>query len=183
MITERFKPVGWVVGVATAATILYLISLQVASERGRLEQIDHKIAIAKHDIRQLQTELGTRASLRQLERWNGEVLALSAPQAKQFLNSEAGLATVNRVALEGNVAPPIAVMAAVNDDSQTSTQSGGSSDSASQTVPVIFSKQDRALQQAITPKKPKADRVATLDDKLIERTATSGVKVKEKARP
>ena len=81
MIAQRFRPVGWVAGIALAATALYLVSLQVANERGRLEEIDRKIAHTSREIRQLQTEMGTRASLRQLERWNGEVLALSAPQA------------------------------------------------------------------------------------------------------
>lgn len=88
MIAQRFRPVGWVAGIAAAACILYLISLQVATQRGRLEEIDRKIAMTKRDIRQLQTELGTRASLRQLERWNSDVLALSAPKANQYLKDE-----------------------------------------------------------------------------------------------
>ena len=85
MIAQRFRPVGWVIGIAAAACILYMISLQVATQRGRLEEIDRKIAMTKRDIRQLQTELGTRASLRQLERWNSNVLSLSAPKANQYL--------------------------------------------------------------------------------------------------
>jgi hypothetical protein len=185
MITQRFRPVGWVAGVATAATILYLISLQVASERGRLEQIDRKIAMAKHDIRQLQTELGTRASLRQLERWNGDVLALSAPQAKQFLGSEAALATVDRGELGDAAAPPIAVMVSADVPSQTSVDA--TENQAGMPVlapaPATLSKQDRALQQAITPKKPKADRVAALDGALADRVSANGAKAKEKARP
>ena len=68
MIAHRFRPVVWVVGCAVAATALYTVSLGVASERTRLEDLDHKIAMTHRDIRQLQTELGTRASLRQLER-------------------------------------------------------------------------------------------------------------------
>ena len=91
MIAQRFRPVGWVAGIALAATALYLVSLQVANERGRLERIDKKIAATKREILQLQTEMGTRASLRQLERWNGEVLSLSAPQAEQYLSGEASL--------------------------------------------------------------------------------------------
>jgi hypothetical protein len=113
MIAQRFRPVVWVAGVALAATGLYLVSLQVASERGRLEAIDRKIAATKRDIRQLQTEMGTRASLRQLERWNGEVLSLSAPQAVQYLSSEAALASLNRDDI-GNVpsAPPPVMVSA-----------------------------------------------------------------------
>lgn len=137
MIAQRFRPVGWVAGVALAATGLYLVSLQVASERGRLEAIDRKIAATRRDIRQLQTEMGTRASLRQLERWNGEVLSLSAPQAGQYLKSEAALASLN----DGDIgkspsAPPLAMIAA---SAQLASAEGavpsGLADLAGQVVP------------------------------------------------
>ena len=112
MIAQRFRPVGWVLGVAVAACILYMISLQVATQRGRLEEIDRKIAMTKRDIRQLQTELGTRASLRQLERWNSDVLSLSAPKANQYLRDEEALATLDRSGLgEAPAAPPPVMMA------------------------------------------------------------------------
>jgi hypothetical protein len=113
MIAQRFRSLGWVGGVATAACALYLISLQVASERGRLEEIDRKIAATHREIRQLQTELGTRASLRQLERWNGESLALSAPSAVQYLGSEAALASLDASGLDQTPASPPPIMMAV----------------------------------------------------------------------
>ncbi len=95
MIAQRFKAVGWVAIVALAATFLYLISLQVAVERGKLEAVEAQISAAQREVRQLQTEMGTRASLRQLERWNGDVLALSAPKATQFVHDGAGLVALN----------------------------------------------------------------------------------------
>lgn len=113
MIAQRFRPVGWVAGVAVAACALYMISLQVASKRGKLEEIDRKIAETRREIRQLQTEMGTRASLRQLERWNGEVLALTAPAAGQYLPGEAALAAVSRDRLGPESAAPPPVMMAV----------------------------------------------------------------------
>lgn len=94
MIAHRLRPLGWVAAVALAALAFYLVSLRVASERGALEDVDHKILLAERDIRQLQTELGTRASLRQLERWNGEVLALAAPGAAQYLRDGVQLASL-----------------------------------------------------------------------------------------
>ena len=69
MIAHRFRPVFWVVGCAVAATALYTVSLGVASERTRLEDLDHKIAMTRRDIRQLQTELGTRAFTLGPELW------------------------------------------------------------------------------------------------------------------
>ena len=92
MIAQRLRPIGWVAAVAVAALTFYLVSLRVAAERGALEAVDRQIVYAQRDIRRLQTELGTRASLRQLERWNGEALALSAPRAGQYLESEFQLA-------------------------------------------------------------------------------------------
>jgi hypothetical protein len=111
MIGQFFRPLGWVAGVATAATCLYMVSLQVAAERGKLESVERQIASAQHDMRQLQTELGTRASLRQLEKWNGDVLALSAPKAQQFLHGEKELASLGSDAIDdGTPNAPPAVM-------------------------------------------------------------------------
>lgn len=113
MIAQRFRPVVWVVGCAFAATALYTVSLGVASERTRLDDLDRSIATTRRDIRQLQTELGTRASLRQLERWNGEVLALAAPAAGQFRATESALKTIDGSALPtGSFAPPPVMVAA-----------------------------------------------------------------------
>lgn len=92
MIAQGFKPVGWVAGVAAAALGCYMLSLQVASERSDLARVERQIVAAQQEIRSLQTELGTRGRLSQLERWNAEVLALSAPAAGQFLESEVRLA-------------------------------------------------------------------------------------------
>jgi hypothetical protein len=88
-----------------------MVSLQVAAERGKLESVERQIASAQRDMRQLQTELGTRASLRQLEKWNGDVLALSAPKAQQFLHGEKELASLGSSAIQdGTPNAPPAVM-------------------------------------------------------------------------
>ncbi len=151
MIAQRFRPVGWVAGVAAAATALYMISLQVASERGRLEAIDRKIAATHRDIRQLQTEIGTRASLRQLERWNGEVLALSAPNVQQFLQGEHALDSVDQTKL-GTAAAPPPVMVAVGSVAEAQPP-----EADKPAILAVFAKeppkpltaQDHAVQQAI----------------------------------
>ena len=114
MIAQRFRPVGWVAGVAVAATALYMVSLRVASERGRLETIDHKIASTQREIRQLQTELGTRASLRQLEKWNSETFSMSAPQVGQYLAGAHDLASVDQTQLGDKPSAPPPVMAAIS---------------------------------------------------------------------
>jgi hypothetical protein len=96
MMARGFKPVGWVAGVAAAALGCYMLSLNVASERADLARIERGIVMAKQDIRTLQTELGTRGRLQQLESWNANVLALSAPTSAQFIDSELTLARFDR---------------------------------------------------------------------------------------
>lgn len=83
---RSFRSVFMVASCAGAALGCYLVSLRVASERAALEDVETKIVLAQRDLRLLQTEIGTRGRLAQLERWNVKVLALSAPSADQFLN-------------------------------------------------------------------------------------------------
>jgi len=96
MIARGFKPVGWVAAVAGAALSCYMLSLNVAAERAELAKVERRIIAAKQEIRTLQTELGTRGRLQQLEHWNAEVLALSAPKSSQFLEDELMLARFDK---------------------------------------------------------------------------------------
>jgi hypothetical protein len=99
MIAKRFQSFQRLAACTCAVMGLYMVTSQVASERTDLDRVDRQILSARKDIRQLQTELGTRASLRQLERWNGEVLALTTPDADQFVSNERALATLDRTGI------------------------------------------------------------------------------------
>lgn len=188
MIAQRFRPVVWVVGCAFAATALYTVSLGVASERTRLEDIDRSIAMTRRDIRQLQTELGTRASLRQLERWNGEVLALAAPAAGQFRATEAALKTIDGSALptDGFAPPPVMVAAstrttpeagaAITAQAQPANARSAGVRTAAVTVVerevrVPQSSTEDAKKPAVVDKRPttKAQRFAMLDKALVDK--------------
>ncbi len=96
MIARGFKSVIWVATVGGAALSCYMVSLRVATERNELAKVERQIVAAKRDIRSLQTELGTRGRMTQLEQWNAEVLALSAPSSAQFLKDEFTLARLYR---------------------------------------------------------------------------------------
>ena len=85
MSARGFGSVLWAGAVAGAALGFYLVSLNVASERAELENVETRIALAQRDIRLLQTEIGTRGRLAQLERWNVKFIRLSAPTADQFV--------------------------------------------------------------------------------------------------
>jgi hypothetical protein len=92
MIARGFKPIGWVAAVGTAALGCYMLSLRVASERAELTSLQGRIVATRQQIRSLQTELGTRGRLQQLEQWNDDVLALAAPVSGQYLQSDVQLA-------------------------------------------------------------------------------------------
>lgn len=91
----RFKGLGWFLSGVVVVLGFYLVSLQVAAERKKVADVSRAIATAKRDIRALETEFNTRANLAQLERWNGEVLALTSPGADQFVADEAALARLD----------------------------------------------------------------------------------------
>ena len=93
---RSFHSVFMVASCAGAALGCYLVSLRVASERAKLESVETQIVLAQRDLRVLQTEIGTRGRLAQLERWNARVLALAAPSADQFLSGGFELARLAR---------------------------------------------------------------------------------------
>jgi hypothetical protein len=92
VIANGFKPVAWVAAVGAAALGCYMLSLRVAAERADVASLERRIVATQQQIRTLQTELGTRGRLQQLEQWNEEVLALSAPVSGQYLQSNVQLA-------------------------------------------------------------------------------------------
>ena len=94
MSARGFGSVLWAGAVAGAALGFYLVSLNVDSERAELEQVETRIELAQRDIRLLQTEIGTRGRLAQLERWNTKFIRLSAPNADQFVEGGFQLATM-----------------------------------------------------------------------------------------
>ena len=83
--SASFRSLTMAATCATAVLGCYLVSLRVASERAALEDVETRIVMAQRDLRVLQTEIGTRGRLSQLERWNAGAFALSAPAADQFL--------------------------------------------------------------------------------------------------
>jgi hypothetical protein len=62
------------------------------AQRDAIQKMRRQLAADTRAIRDLEAELRTRARLPQLERWNDEVLKMSAPAAGQFLRSPVHLA-------------------------------------------------------------------------------------------
>jgi hypothetical protein len=92
-----FRGLGWFgCGVAVALGC-YMVTSQGAFEHARLASLDANIARAEKDIRSLETEFNARANMLQLQRWNGDSLALAAPTAQQYLASETALADLDHM--------------------------------------------------------------------------------------
>ncbi len=112
MSAHGFKSLFMAASVAGAALGCYLVSLNVASERAKLERVEGKIVLAQREIRLLQTEIGTRGRLAQLERWNAGFIRLSAPTADQFLEGGFQLATMVKPAPKPSIEAPIVLASA-----------------------------------------------------------------------
>lgn len=96
MAVQGFKGLGWFLCGAIVAPACYLVNSYGAAEQAKLNATKAAIIQAQRDIRSLETEFDTRANMAQLERWNGDVLALAAPQPQQYLASEGQLASLNQ---------------------------------------------------------------------------------------
>ncbi|MEO6113033.1 MAG: hypothetical protein ABIP07_01110 [Sphingomicrobium sp.] len=112
MSARGFGSLIWAGAVAGAALGFYLVSLRVASERAALEGVETEIAMAQRDIRLLQTELGTRGRLAQLERWNVRFIRLSAPSADQFVDGGFQLATLVKPQARPAIEAPVVLASA-----------------------------------------------------------------------
>ncbi|MCY7339333.1 MAG: hypothetical protein LH465_05195 [Sphingomonas bacterium] len=127
MSARGFRSVFMVGAIASAALGCYLVSLRVASERAALQGVENKIVLAKRDIRLLETEIGTRGRLAQLERWNVKVIRLSVPSADQFVDGAFQLATLTKPERAATVDAPVVLASAqiapripvISDDSGT----------------------------------------------------------------
>jgi hypothetical protein len=112
MSSRSFHSLFMVASCAGAALGCYLVSLRVASERAQLEDVESRIVLAQRDMRVLQTEIGARGRLSQLERWNAGAFALSAPAADQFLKGGFELARLAQPERKADFQAPVVLAAA-----------------------------------------------------------------------
>jgi len=197
MITRRLRPIGWVAGVAVAALIFYLISLQVAAERTALEGVERRIELTHRDIRRLETEFSARASLRQLEEYNDEVLALAAPKVGQYVPSGVQLVAYAPDA-GGDIGQPVATTALASAEAAPAPANRPTfrpavvRDARTDGAPVIPAVKTPPLIQTVAmiepvasaPAKPKAkpartpvvQKVALLDDASMTEIARAAAK-------
>ncbi|MGN6156284.1 MAG: hypothetical protein ACTHN4_11220 [Sphingomicrobium sp.] len=157
MSVRSFHSVFMASAVAGAALGCYLVSLRVASERAALEDVEASIVQTQTDIRLLQTEVGTRSRLTQLERWNASALDLSAPAATQILGDKFQLATLVRPEHKAVEAPVVLASAPAPQPSQPLAQQDNEPDSAVAPAPELLHTASLKIEQRTTPSpKPSA---------------------------
>jgi len=109
---RSFGSLFMVASCAGAALGCYLVSLRVASERASLEDVESQIVSTQRDLRVIQTEIGTRGRLSQLERWNAGAFALTAPGANQILQGSVELAKLVQPQRQVDFQAPVVFAAA-----------------------------------------------------------------------
>lgn len=173
MSAHGFKSLFMAASVAGAALGCYLVSLNVASERAKLERVEGKIVLAQREIRLLQTEIGTRGRLAQLERWNAGFIRLSAPTADQFLEGGFQLATMVKPAPKPAIEAPIVLASAPaeqglarnpathdGDEAKPGVATRNPAPSAQDMMHIASYERPAPKPAAITPPKPAQPRAA-----------------------
>ena len=184
MMARGFKSVGWAAAVAGTALGCYMVSLKVASERAALEDVENRIVLAQRDIRILQTEIGTRGRLEQLEKWNVKVLALSAPSHNQFLEGSFQLATLTAPKKTVDPAAPVVLASApapepkqaLADDARAEPAAGPS---PGDLMHVASLKREEPVAAAPAPQpKPKAVPQKTVDKQPEAKSTKAAIETK-----
>ena len=170
----RLKGIGWFIALAAVALGFYLVSLQVAAERKKLDDVTARITDARREIHALETEFATRANMRQLEQWNGDALALAAPTAAQFVSDDAALAALDPVhpaqpvGVAQLVVPALSTPATVE---PAVVPAGAASSPAA--APLPSATIQHAALRTVTPAKVRMQTVAMVDRQLLS-SATFG---------
>ncbi len=163
-----FKGLGWFLCGAIVAPACYLVNSHGAAEQAKLNATRLAIVQAQRDIRGLETEFNTRANMAQLERWNGEVLALAAPAPQQYLASETALASLDQQPADVQVAALVVPTGAPA--MQTASQVVVPAASPVQPAPqAVASKSDAQQDGELRKLMKKADRqaIASVDRSVL----------------
>jgi hypothetical protein len=182
---RSFHSLFMVASCAGAALGCYLVSLRVASERASLESVETKIVLAQRDLRVLQTEIGTRGRLAQLERWNASVLAMSAPAADQFLSGSFELARLTQPEHKVDFQAPVVLASAPAPAPKTAPIGEPDTDDAgaptAQTPSALIHEASLKTETREVPAKPVAAMPAATALKSTDRPVTTATPVAKKS--
>jgi hypothetical protein len=183
--SASFRSLTMAATCAGAALGCYLVSLRVASERAALEDVETRIVMAQRDLRVLQTEIGTRGRLSQLERWNAGAFALSAPSADQFLRGGFELARLTQPQHQVDFQAPVVLASAPAPETQKPPIGEESNDDAGAPAPIasndLLHQASLKTETREVPARPAAEMPAAAGTKSTDRPATAAKPVSPKS--
>ncbi len=155
---RKLQSAGFAILLLAIFGLIYPLSLQVATTRSDVLQVERDIRRTRENIRYLETELGARASLRQLERWNAEVFGYAAPTASQYLAGEQELASANSRELKGGMPIVAPVLTAMSTSGATSGATSGQDQTSDDNAPAV-APQGLAIAQQVSAPQPRTNTV------------------------
>lgn len=178
---KRLKTIGWIALIFIVAIALYPLSLSVATLRSDLTRTERDILRTRAEIRYLETEFATRASLAQLAMGNDLEYGYEAPSAAQYLDGERELANLGDatkpldqpVRVAAMTIKPQAEPAAIK-PAQLAANTAKTPEPLSVSASVAIISPARAATSATAPKSAKAGEEKgagrrLLDDRLLDR--------------
>lgn len=176
---KRLKTIGWIALIFIVAIALYPLSLSVATLRSDLTRTEREIQRTRAEIRYLETEFATRASLTQLAMWNDLEYGYEAPSAAQYLDGERELANLGDEARQLDKPVRVAAMTikpqaepAAIKPSELAATTVKTPEPLSVSASVAIISPARAATAAAAPKgdpETKTEGRRLLDDRLLDR--------------
>lgn len=114
---RKLQGIGLIMLLTICALIVYPVSLQVASTRSKLQEVEQQIAALRLSNRKIEGDIAVVANVVQLDKWNRDMIGYGAPLPGQYLSGERAIASVERLRpLDSPVAPRRVLVAAVQPD-------------------------------------------------------------------
>lgn len=91
---SRLRHVGWAAALGCALAVFLALTFHVNAIKSDVRLAERKIIALQQAKLMLETEFQTRASQRQLSKWNALEFGYTAPRADQYLQNERQLASL-----------------------------------------------------------------------------------------
>lgn len=102
---SRLHKIGWLAALALCTLCYLALHLKVHAVQSEVVRAERRIVQLKDEKLLLETEFATRASQEQLASWNRVEFGYTAPEARQFIESERQLARFGAPRLPGAPEP------------------------------------------------------------------------------
>jgi hypothetical protein len=181
MAVYGFRGLGLLTCTLGVVLVGYMTTVNGAAERAKLRAVENGIVQARKEIRDLETEYNTRANVAQLEQWNAQGLGLAAPASQQFAD-ETQLAHLDAI---GGTAPQpqMASLTVPAGAKPAVAAQPAAATAATVTAPPAIEHAVATAQRDHVAGigKPRVQRVAMLDDRLLSASTMSDLQARAAA--